>query len=174
MKNSKSASDIDGLRYMNMSQLATVTRLDRRTVKDKLVDLKPYKIEKTAHYYDSHRALSILLGLGDPNKNNQELQELEVRIERAKAEKLETELAKTRGQLVPVEDVCKVVEKEYTYVRSSLVAIPSKRAKELAMETDPAIIQQILDQEIHETLEHLQADKNFSTEGTEELAPVEE
>jgi phage terminase Nu1 subunit (DNA packaging protein) len=159
-----------------MTQLAEITGLDRRTVKDRLANIDPHKEEGKAIIYDTRQALPILLGYDDPNqkgKVNKELKEQELRFERARAEKLEIELEVLKGLNVPIQDVCKEVEKEFNYVRSTLLSIPSRRAQALALENDPAVIRQILEEDVQEALEHLQADKNYSTEAIETTSQEE-
>jgi hypothetical protein len=164
------------LPYFSMSQLATITGLDRRTVKDRLVNVEPHKVLGKAIIYDARQALPVLLGFNDPNETKTtqtELKRQELRFERVRAEKLELELEVLKGLHVPVSEVCKSIEKEYTYVRSTLLSVPSKRAMVLALESDPATIRQILEEDINEALNHLQADIHFEQpEVVEESEPV--
>ena len=157
------------LRYLSMSQLSEVTGLDRRTVKDRLTKIKPYRVEGKAIQFDSRKALPILFGFDNPEKKDlsKQLQEQELKLQFAKTEKLELELKTIRAEHVPIEDVCKVVEKEFNYVRSAIQSIPSKRAKALSIETDPSIIQSMLSEDINEVLSNLQADATYSQDEKE-------
>lgn len=152
------------LRYLSMSQLSEVTGLDRRTVKDRLSKIKPYRVEGKAIQYDCRKALPILFGFDNPEKKDlsKQLQEQELKLQIAKTEILESELKTIRAEHVAIEDVCKVVEKEFNYVRSSIQSIPSKCAKALSIETEPSIIQSVLSDHINEVLSHLQADVTYS------------
>ncbi len=153
------------LRYLSMSQLSEVTGLDRRTVKDRLAKQKPYKTEGKAILYEARKAIPILLGFGDPDAKDigRQQREQELRHEKIRAEKLEIEVGRMKKELVPIEDVCKSVEQEYTYTRTSLLSIPVKCAKALSLETDPAVVQATLAEYINEALAHLQADKTLAS-----------
>jgi phage terminase Nu1 subunit (DNA packaging protein) len=151
------------LRYLSMSQLAEVAGIDRRTVKDRLAEVKPHTKEGKAIIFDAREALPILFGHDRSDvKMVDKIKEQELRFERVRADKLELELEVAKGLQVPTEEVAKAVEKEYTYVRSTLLGIPSRCITELAMETDPIKIKAILEDAINEALNHLQADHIYA------------
>lgn len=152
-----------GLRYLNMSQLAEVTGIDRRTVKDRLQGIDPHAIEGKAIVFDATAVLPILLGLEkvDQKATFNAIQKETLRLEKAKADKIELEVAKIRGEQVPIQDVAAIVEKEYSAVRSQLIAIPTKTCLELSTIDDPAIIKSKLQDAINECLIELSADENF-------------
>jgi hypothetical protein len=154
-----------------MSQLAEVTGIDRRTVKSRLAQIKPFRKEGKAIIYDTHQVLAILLGFDqngsqeiDPRKA---LLDAELQTEQARAEKLRLEVDKMKGEVVAIDDVCRTVGKEYTYVRAALLALPNKAAKPMAMEDDPTVCQSLLKKEVDEILNHLQADVNLNIEPEE-------
>src|SRR5690606_15754580 len=108
---------------------------DRRTVVKRLSALKPVDTLKGAKLYESAPALTLVL-LPDmeeviKNKITAEAPPDHAggydgtvddnRIKRAKAEKLEMELAEKRGQLVSIDEVAATVEKEYSLVRRRLM-----------------------------------------------------
>ena len=158
------------LRYLSMTQLSEVSGYDRRTVKDRLAQLEPFKKEKNAVIYDAHLALPLLFASGKYKGKDieKDMKEQELRYETLRADKVELELNIAKGEYVNIEDVASVVEKEYTYVRATLLSIPSRRAKALALEMDPMIIQDLLVEDIAEALNHLNADEKYS-----EATPVE-
>lgn len=159
------------LRYLSMTQLSEVTGVDRRTVKSRLADLKPIKTEARAIIYDAHMALPLVLRTGDKMSVSQiekQMAEEQLRHEKAKADKISLEVQKMQGEVVNIEDVARTVGKEYSYVRAALLSIPSKRAKALAIEDDPAVIQSSLLEDINEVLSHMQADANL------EITPEQE
>lgn len=151
------------LRYLSMSQLADVTGVDRRTIKARLEGIEPHEKHGKAIIFDSHQVLPIILGVGteDPKLVSKALREEQLRYEKARADKIILDMEILRKEVVPIDDVCKAVEKEYTYVRATLNAIPSRRARALAVEDDPNVIQEMLRADIDEALDHLQADKNI-------------
>lgn len=151
------------LRYLNMSQLSEVTGVDRRTVKSRLEGVEPYRKNGQAVEYDAREVIPLVIGVEKADDKNiyKQLQKEQIRTERAKAEKIELEVAKTKGELVSIEDVCRTVGKEYTYVRSSILSLPVKLAKSISLENDPAVCRSMLKQEVDEILKHLQADINL-------------
>lgn len=150
------------LRYLSMSQLADVTGLDRRTVKSRLEGIKEHKKHGKAIIYDAHSVLPHLLGLSqaDPQDVNRQLREEQLRYEKARADKIELDMEIIRRDVVPIEDVVRAVEKEYTYVRATLSSIPSRLARTLAVEDDPAVIETKIKEGIDEAMEHMRADTN--------------
>lgn len=153
-----------------MTQLSEVTGLDRRTVKHRLAEVKPFRLEGKAIIYDAQKVLPILLGFDDYRNQDTDksLAEEQLRYEKARADKVELEVEKLRGEVVPIEDVVRTVNKEYTYVRTTILSLPAKRAKEFALEDDPSKIQALLQDDVNEVLAHLQADTNL------DIAPEEE
>lgn len=152
------------LRYLSMSQLAEVTNKDRRTVKDRLKDIEPHKIDGKAHIYDTHVAIPLILGIGEVSaeqKNRKALAEAELLHERTKAELAVLELERLKKEVVPIEEVAKVVASEYTNVRARILSIPSRCARDLSLESDPTKVKDRLDQEVIEALSELTADTIF-------------
>lgn len=158
------------LRYLSMTQLSEVTGVDRRTVKNRLAELKPIKTVANAIIYDAHMALPLVLRTSDKSASQVEKQmaEEQLRFEKARADKMSLEVQKMQGEVVNIEDVARTVSKEYSYVRAAILSIPAKRAKALALEDDPAVIQSTLLEDVNEVLAHLQADANL------EITPEED
>lgn len=152
------------LRYLNTSQLSQVTGRDRRTIKTKLEGVEPSGTEGKSNLYDAHNVIPIILGIETKEEQNtyKQIQKETLRLEKAKADKIELEVAKTRGEQVPITDVASIVEKEYSAVRSQLIAIPTKMCLELSTIDDPAIIQDKLQEAINDCLTELSADKQFA------------
>ena len=157
------------LRYMSINQMAEITGVDRRTIKSRLAELDPVKKDGRAFLYDAHKALALALGMGGTSESQTDklLKEANLRRESAAADKLEIENAKTRGELVAIEDVARTVGKEYTYVRASILSMPAKLAKPIAMEDDPSVCMSMIKKEVDEILNHLQADVSLQIEPEE-------
>lgn len=166
------------LRYLSISQIAEITGMDRRTVKSKLAGVEPFKTHGKAILYDANEVLALKYTVADdtPENASQALAEATLKLEQARADKARLEADKMAGLLVAIEDVARAVEKEYTYVRATLYAMPSKIAKGLASEEDPAVIQKQLHTAVDEALAHLQADTNleFTPEEENEEADTDE
>jgi hypothetical protein len=144
-----------------MSQLAEVTGFDRKTVDKRLQGLPYQKGPKGAHLYDASEALPILFIPQETSEIEKEMQEAQLRRERALAEKAEIDVAIKRKQLVPIDEVAATVAKEYAYTRARLLSIPTKLALPLARITDPATIKDELDSAIAEALADLVADAHY-------------
>lgn len=146
-------------RFLSISQLAEITGFDRRTVTSRLASIKPFKVERNAHIYDCHSALPLIYTAGDVES---QMATESLLLEKAKREKAELEVARLRGEQVPIQDVCAVIEKEYSYVRATLHSIPTRRAVAIAFEPNPSVVSSMISENINEALAHLQADKTYS------------
>ena len=148
------------LRYLSINQLAEITGKDRRTIKKKLAKLN-YQRDGRGYYYDAHEALPLLFS-ESAKDIDKKLQAEQLRYESARAEKLELEVKKLRGEVVPIEEVAKTVEREYAFVRAHIRAIPSKLAKPLSMTTDPHEIYAQIESVVNECLTELTSDKVYA------------
>jgi phage terminase Nu1 subunit (DNA packaging protein) len=152
-------------RYKSISQIAEMTGFDRRTVKDRIQNLVVQKTHGKAQYFDMFEVLPKLYKLtsvGDNENIDDEIKVETLRLERAKADKTELEVARIKGEQVPIKDVAKIVESEYTSVRAQLIAIPTKIFHELAIMDDPILIKEKLEDSINEALSELSADQKFN------------
>ena len=82
----------------------------------------------------------------------------------AKASLREIELAERQKVMIRVEDVVEEVENQYAIVKSRLQAIPGRLAQRLAVEEDPATVQQILKEEVAEALDEISGNQWDTTE----------
>lgn len=93
------------------------------------------------------------------NSSNKEkkgaLYEEEVRLTRARADKIELEVAEKEGTLIKVSEVVKVWSDYILACRAKLLSVPTKLAYELAGESDPLAIESILREVIDESLREL-------------------
>jgi hypothetical protein len=149
------------MRYLSISQLSEVTGIDRRTVKKRLANVELHEVDGRAHRYDAHAVLPILYGEVSSENIDQRLVEEQLKYETARAEKIRIEVDKLRGQLVAVEEVARVVEKEYTAVRQGMLSIPTSLAMSLAIETDTKEIKRQLEDAINAVLAELSADERY-------------
>ena len=141
------------MKHISISEIAELTELDRATIRARLKDLSP-KAEGRAQTYPAREALLTVFELSlDKIKAEQ------LRYETARANRIELQNAKLQGEVVAIEDVAGVVEKEYAAVRASLLSIPSKASIELSALTSPIEIKKRLEDLINETLEELTADQ---------------
>jgi phage terminase Nu1 subunit (DNA packaging protein) len=78
-----------------------------------------------------------------------------IRLTRAQADKVELELALRQGELVEARQTVLVWSNYILACRSRLLGLPSKFAYELSGITEPALIQQILEEAVDEVLQEL-------------------
>lgn len=150
------------LRYLSISQLSEVTGKDRRTISKRLASIQPHSDEGRAYKYDAAVALDLIFASDSVQGMDKQLLKAQLGLELGKQAKIEIEVAKLRGELIPLGEIVKAVEKEYANVRAQLRAIPSKLAKILSMVTDPNEVYLRLTESIDETLTELTADKEFA------------
>lgn len=151
---------------VNLSQLANLSGKNRATVKSWLekAGIKPLKSLSKEVVFDSVESLTVLFGQDAPGseKVSELLLKQQLKHETARVKLVEHQLSKLKSEVVPIEEVARTVAKEYTYVRAALLSIPSKRAMALALEDDPAKINDMLKDDINEVLAHLSADTDYS------------
>jgi hypothetical protein len=151
-------------RLKSISQLAEETGFDRRTIAERLGKLD-YKKEGRSHLYDSREALPKIYIRDADDDLEKEMALAQLRKERALAEKAEIDVQVRLKELVPIEEVAASVAREYTYVRARILAMPTKLAKPVSMESDPQDVKRILDEAIAEVLEALVADCEYQEGG---------
>ena len=145
-------------KLFSINQLSELTQRDRRTITKKLSILEAKPGPANGKYYELKDALPLIFAPDGTAELDRRLLESQYKYEDHRAEKMRLEVERLKGQLVYVEDVASVVQKEYTYVRSQLLSIPSKVAKSLSVESDPSQVKAILDDAINEVLSELKAD----------------
>lgn len=147
-------------RYKNISQMAEMFDLDRGTVTKRLKNIKPFKSEAKLKVYDMKEAAKAVLDFqGLPTDKQLALESY--RFEKARADKIELEVREREGLLVPIRDVAKVVGNEYANVRTRLLSIPTRCAKDLSLESDPTAVRDRISEEVNEALAELTADEKF-------------
>lgn len=150
------------IRFLTLSQLAELTSLARETVRKRLGDLEPVKGEGNAYRYDTHLALPRLYKApASKQEIDKAMAEESLLLERARREKIELDVKRMRGEYVSIEETCKAVEKEFSFVRSQLRSLPSKLAKPLSIMMDPHMVQSAIEEAINECLEELVADQKY-------------
>lgn len=103
--------------------------------------------------------LTAIIHYQKENSSNKEkkgaLYEEEVRLTRARADKVELEVAEKKGTLIKVSEVVKVWGNYILACRAKLLSVPTKLAYELAGESDPLAIESMLREVIDESLGEL-------------------
>lgn len=138
---------------MTQGDLSLISGVGERTIKMRLKNLQPVEgPTESVTYYDTKQALYIIFQLHDVNKNKLDLSDQRAKLAKAQTERQHMEIAKMKKEVVPLVDVTRVVEKEYSYVRAKILAIPSKLAQKLSGMDDPGEINDALEKEISSTL----------------------
>lgn len=91
-----------------------------------------------------------------------------IRLTRAQADKVELELSLRQGELVEAHSTVLVWSKYILSCRSRLLGLPAKVAYELAGITDPALIQQILQEVVDEAIAELGSEQFIECLGAAE------
>ena len=86
---------------------------------------------------------------------NPEFEAARARKTEAQATLAELELAKAQSELVAVEDVIAAWADTVATVKNRLLAIPTKTAPLICVESEPTICHKIVESEIYEALEEL-------------------
>ncbi len=149
-------------RYLSRSQLSDLTGKDRRTISKRLEGLEPHSTDGRADYYDAYKALPMLYASDSARGIDKKLLEEQLRYETARADKVSLEVEKRKGELIPFEDVCALLEKEYSAVKAGLLAIPTKLALQLSTVDQPKEVKRHIEDAINEVLTELTADKQFA------------
>jgi phage terminase Nu1 subunit (DNA packaging protein) len=147
----------------NLQQLAQLLQLDRRTIAEKLkMASVPFEAgTKNSKLYVLDDVLAVLYKDGSQNSNNQPMSDIDkekLKLTTAKREQAEHDLAVSRRDVIPIAEVVSVVSREYTFVRSQLRGLPSRLAKHVANQSDPAVVFKMLSEAVDEVLTELQSD----------------
>jgi phage terminase Nu1 subunit (DNA packaging protein) len=140
---------------MSITQLSELTGRDRRTVSKRLESLPVHSEDGRAKYYDVTKALPLIYNDLATIGIERKLQEEQLRFETGRADKMELDVQKRRGELVEINQVSEVVQTEYARVRAGLLAIPNKMAHVLAIVDTPAEIKSKLEDAVNEALSEL-------------------
>lgn len=154
-------SNVPKSRLFSISQLSKLTGRDRATISSRLQDMKPTAEDGRAKYYDTQEALPVLYAAESFKGMQKKIEMVEYEIQKEKLHKVRLENEQQIGKLVPISEVCKTVEREYAFVKAQVKSIPAKLSKMLSMETDPAVINKIITDEINQALSELVSDENY-------------
>lgn len=148
-------------RLFSISQLSKITGKDRATISTRLQDMKPTKEDGRAKYYDSQEALQVIYAAESFKGMQKKIEMVEYEIQKEKLHKVRIENEMQMGKLVPIAEVAKTVEREYSFVKAQLKSIPAKLSLPISMETEPALVNKMMMDEINQVLSELTADENY-------------
>lgn len=143
----------DDISRLSITQLAWVAQCAKETASKRLREagVEPVGQDGRTIYYDPRFALPVLLGVGEGLSPTAE----KARLDKARADLAELELATKRGELVDAADPDHGYVALATLVSARLQGVGSAIATELAAASKPARCQEIVDEAIHEALNDL-------------------
>lgn len=149
---------------LSISDLERLTGRDRKDIAKKLEQLPFQPGPKNSKRYDSRAALEAIFGARSLHELQRQIEEANLDVTRKRAQKLAIENAVKEGQLVAIEDIASVVEREYAAVRAGFLALGNRLAKDL-MALDSAVeIKNRIDSEVNSVLAELSADQEVDNE----------
>jgi phage terminase Nu1 subunit (DNA packaging protein) len=158
-------------RAAHLVTLEDLTRLSGRTyrtIRDRIATLEPEVRKAKGSLYDSRKALALIFNDGqDPD--GLDLSQERAALAQMQRRKLELEVAKIRGDLVPRELVTKALTFLAITFRSRLVALPRKLAIQLSPE-NPRAIEAKIESEAHAILAELEDDQTLPDWAREDAA----
>jgi len=86
------------------------------------------------------------------NKPEGTIKDERARLERAKADKVELEVAELKGGLISIEDANAAIQRILATLRLEMLGLPGRMAAQLATISNPARIKAIVDEEIRAAL----------------------
>lgn len=135
---------------LNLRQLEDLTSFTYKTLKKKLVDVKPSKIENRGNFYSLKDVLPYLYQ--NKEDGSLDLSEERARLAKAQAEKTEYELQKMKRELLPSEEVETLWQKYISNIRSKILLLPNKVSRDLKGLEDEKEIEQIIENEVFNSL----------------------
>lgn len=95
---------------------------------------------------------TLLPGMTDTSEDQ------DTRLKRLKADKMEIELQKITGELIPVDDVSIALSEMLSRVKMKILALPTSLSPLISGKQDPVEIQEIIDDNVRSALEELSSD----------------
>lgn len=151
---------------VSLTDLEFITQTRRQTISDSLTKLNaPHRVgpsnSKLYKITDILSLLSTVVPKQSKSPTSDVLDESEdkARLLRSKADIEEFKAAKLAGEMVSFNDVATVISEEYSQVRSQLLSLGESLCRELALESNPEIVSQLITTKINQILEALKADE---------------
>jgi len=143
---------------VSITELSNLTAMDRRRIRGLLADLPAVKGPKGASLYESHDALPALYCR---TGESYDLTEERARLAFHQANMAARNEEILAGKYVSIEECADIVGQDYANVRARLLAIPSKAAPELAVETSTQQAFALIQKYIHDALQELTCDDDL-------------
>lgn len=147
----------------SISTLAVELGKDRRTIATAVRDLVPMERKGRVELYRLSDVLPLVMGGGKPT----DFDDAKARKMAADAELAEEELARVRRETILVADVISALGPEYAALRARVLAIATKLAPRVAIETDERVCRALIERECIEALNELVGGGFLDTEAGE-------
>lgn len=143
---------VDSTTEITVADLVTLTGIGRQTLSTKLEALQVpmRKGARGLRYFKLAEILKIsfqLLSSAEKSADDDKK-----RLSKAKAELAELQLAEKRREVIPAQDALAVAAENFAEVRTALLNLGPSIARDLANQTDPEIISDIIDQKLEQAL----------------------
>lgn len=137
---------------LSITQLSDLTGVSEKTIRSRLMEkgVRTVREDGRTLWYAPRQALPAIFKLGDSNPFAEK-----ARLDAARADMTELDLAERRGELLPVADVEFALAALLSGARTRILAVPAKVAAEIAAETSPAACHALIERAIHEALEQI-------------------
>jgi phage terminase Nu1 subunit (DNA packaging protein) len=143
----------------SLNGLAVELCIERRTLAKRLTGLAPADERRVGSRLERRWYLADVVGcLNGHTPTDTRVSNLDVeraRLAKLQADRIEVELAKTQGELIPVQQVIDAWSARILAFRAKMLALPAKTARVLAALDDFKEIAAVLREEIEEALTEL-------------------
>lgn len=146
----------------SINQLSKLTGRDRRTIDKRLVNLKPCRTVGKTRYYAAADVLPIL---GESPKDLPAKQQIEIRLLRARCERVELETKIRKGQFLPIGDIKRECTRFNFAIKQKFHAMPRRISQQIAAETDASTIETKIESELNDILTAMSERKYFEPGG---------
>ena len=137
---------------ISLRELAELTGKRVSLIEAQLSEITPTNKGKKDTYYYSVDALRAIYVHQKSSSESVELKDQQSQLLKARTKKVEMENKWMEQELIHIDAVGEAYEKQLLVFRQKLIAFPAKLAKQLAYETGPNKIKNILLDEIEEAL----------------------
>lgn len=153
---------------ISLSDLARLTEVRRQSISDRLDEIEmPFKVgPANSKMYNVAAILSHFLSVGQNGVEDETTDEKKDRAKllRATREIAEQKSQKMKGELVSLSEISGIISSEYSQVRSQFINLGESLCRELALESDPEIVSEMITTKVNAILSALRADNTVSDE----------
>ena len=139
----------------SLSELEQLTAVNYRTIRKRLNNVDPIKVDGRSHFYDSTIVLPLIYELDRLKNGDLDLNTEKAKLAAVQRQKIEIEIDEKQEKLVPADEVGKYWDKLVNNCRSKLLALPTRLAPQLVGIKDPNVIESNLRDVIYEALTEL-------------------